>query len=390
MPGYDYDVTNEEVLLKLKVSDGEIIVPGGVQYKVLVLPDHKVLSLAALEKVEKLLEQGATVLGPTPERLVSLVGGEPAQQKFYALADKLWGTDPTDLKLKKFGKGRLIWGQSSREFLQSDGIAFDFEVLDVEKQSDYQYIHYTVDDADVYFICNQTDLNKSIDCVFRVSGIQPELWNTVTGEITTANAFKQADGRTIIPMEFGPYGSCIVFFRESIPVTKQGTEISNYPVLKNVKKIQGPWQITFDRKWGGPELVEFKTLTDWTLNTDEGIKYYSGKATYKNTFELKPFGDKRYWIQLNKVKDVGIASINLNGKDIGITWTKPFRMEITDELKDGQNQLEIIVVNSWQNRLIGDRGKPQEKRFTKTNIKIKDDWKLRDSGLLGPVEIKSE
>ena len=90
------------------------------------------------------------------------------------------------------------------------------------------------------------------------------------------------------------------------------------------------------------------------------------------------------------MKDVGIASVKLNGKDIGTTWTKPFRVEMTAALKSGTNQLEITVVNSWQNRLIGDRGKPQEERFTKTNIKIRDEWKLRESGLLGPVEIKSE
>lgn len=87
---------------------------------------------------------------------------------------------------------------------------------------------------------------------------------------------------------------------------------------------------------------------------------------------------------------MGIASVKLNGKDIGITWTKPFRVEMTDVLRAGQNQLQITVVNSWQNRLIGDRGKPQEERFTKTNITIRDDWKLRGSGLLGPVEINSE
>lgn len=390
LPGYDYDVTNEEVLLQLKVVDGKVVVPGGIHYRVLVLPDHKVLSMAVLEKIEQLLEEGATVIGPKPERLVSLVGGKSAQQKFHKLADKLWGAKMSGTWKKKIGNGRLICGQSSRKFLQSEGIAFDFEVIDSEKQLDYQYIHYTIDDADVYFVCNQTGQTKSIDCAFRVSGKQPELWDPVTGEITTANSFQQIDGRTIIPMEFDPYGSCIVFFRGSIPVTKQGTESSNYPLLKNLKEIEGPWQVSFDQNWGGPESVEFNTLSDWTQHTDEGIKYYSGKASYSNVFELKPDEGKRYWLQLNNVKDVGIASAKLNGKNIGTTWTTPFRVEITDALKFGQNQLEITVVNSWQNRLIGDRNKSQEERYTKTNIKIRDDWKLRSSGLLGPVEIKSE
>ena len=83
-------------------------------------------------------------------------------------------------------------------------------------------------------------------------------------------------------------------------------------------------------------------------------------------------------------------SVAPNGRDLGTTWTKPFRVEMTDAVRAGQNQLEITVVNSWQNRLIGDRGKPQEKRFMKTNITIRDDWKLRPSGLFGPVEIMGD
>jgi hypothetical protein len=241
----------------------------------------------------------------------------------------------------------------------------------------------------VYFVCNQTDRPKSVDCAFRVCEKRPELWDPVTGQITTAKAFKQTDGRTVVPMAFDPYGSCLVVFRDTIDATQQGSERSNTPVLHIVKEIQGPWQVEFDPAWGGPALVEFKALTDWTQHPTEGIKYHSGKATYANTLELKPMRGRRYWLQLNEVKDVGIASVAINSKDIGITWTKPFRVEITDALKPGRNKLEITVINSWQNRLIGDRGKPQGKRFTKTNIKIRDDWKLRSSGLLGPVEIRS-
>jgi hypothetical protein len=390
LPGYDYDVTNEGVLLKLKVVDGKVVVPGGVVYRLLVLPDHKVLSLAALEKVEKLLEQGATVIGPKPERLVSLVGGEKAQHEFHKLAEELWGTNAAKTGQKNIGKGRLVWGMNSREFLQSDGVAFDFEVLGIDKQEDYQYIHYTINGDDVYFVCNQTSQPQSVDCAFRVSGKRPELWNPVTGQITKAGAFRQADGRMIILLQFDPYGSCFVFFRDSIPAAKQGTESSNYPAMTVVKAVSGPWNVAFDTSSGGPESIEFAELTDWTKHADEGIKYYSGKAAYTNTFDLQPVSGKRYWLELNTVLDAGIVAVKLNGKDIGIAWTKPFRLEITDAVKDGQNQIEITVVNTWQNRLIGDRGKEQNNRFTKTNIKIRDDWTLRPSGLLGPVEIKSD
>ena len=170
----------------------------------------------------------------------------------------------------------------------------------------------------------------------------------------------------------------------------QGTAKSNYPVMNVVKEVSGPWQVAFDTEWGGPESVEFTTLTDWTKHSNKGIKHYSGRAVYTNSFDFKPASGKRYWLQLNKVVDAGIAAVKLNGKDIGITWTTPFRIEMTDAVKAGQNKLEITVVNTWQNRLIGDRGKEQKDRLTKTNITIRKVWKLRPSGLLGPVQIKSD
>ena len=390
LPGYDYDVTNEEVLLQLKVADGKVVVPSGLQYRVLVLPDHKVLSLAVLEKVAKLLDQGATVIGPKPERLVSLVGGDAAQARFHKLATQLWGKTPGESGEKTIGKGRLVWGVSSRGFLQREGIAFDFEAVGVETQSDYEYIHYTVNGEDLYFVSNQIPEATSVKLAFRITGKQPELWNPETGKISTAGAFSQRDGRTTIPMQFDPFGSCLVFFRDTIPVTRQGTAPSNYPASISIGVVEGPWQAAFDTAWGGPASIEFPALTDWTQHADEGIQYYSGKAVYTNTFELNPESGKRYWLQLNDVKDAGIASVQLNGQDIGITWTKPFRLEMTEAVTAGKNKLEITVANTWQNRLIGDRGKEPTNRYTKTNIFIKDNWELRPSGLLGPVEIKSD
>ena len=390
LPGYDYDVTNEEVLLRLKVVENKIEVPGGIHYKVLVLPDHKVLSLAALEKVAELLKQGATFLGAKPERFVSLTGGEVAQNEFHVLADELWGDMATAKGQNKIGKGKLVWGQKSREYLHHEGIEFDFEVINTNNPSDYEYIHYTIENADVYFVTNQTDQATSVDCAFRVSGMQPELWDPVTGEIVIAKAFKQSNGRTFVPLELPAFGSCFVFFKEPISLEQQGETNSNYPELQTVQEIQGTWDVVFDTLWGGPKSVQFESLSDWIKNENEGIKYYSGEAVYNTTFDFQPDDKKFYWLQLNNLEDVGIATVKLNGKKVGITWTNPFRIKITSALKKGKNQLEITVVNSWQNRLIGDRNKPQKERFTQTNIKIRDDWKLRSSGLLGPVVIKSD
>ncbi|AQQ70075.1 hypothetical protein SMSP2_00414 [Limihaloglobus sulfuriphilus] len=388
LAGYDYDVTNEDVLLRLEVSQGRVVVPGGIHYRVLVLPDHRVLSLAAIEKVEFLLSKGASVIGAKPERLVSLKGGRQAQIKFHKIADKLWGQNPQMAGVKSVNSGILAWGMSTREFLNSRSVLPDFETSENPQEGSFDYIHYTVEGCDVYFVSNQTENSRKADCTFRISGRQPAIWNPVTGNIKTASAFSQSGGRTTVPLQFAPYGSCLVVFGDAIPQDKQGTGKSNYPDLHLLDEIDGPWLVSFDPEWGGPARVRFETLCDWSEHPAEGIRYYSGEAEYDNNFDLplKEF-EKRYWLQLNDLRDVGIASVKLNGKDLGTLWTKPFRIEITDTLKAGQNDLNITVVNSWMNRLIGDRGKPQNRRFTKTNIKIRDDWKLQKAGLLGPVQI---
>jgi hypothetical protein len=145
--------------------------------------------------------------------------------------------------------------------------------------------------------------------------------------------------------------------------------------------------------------VRFDSLKSWTEHGDPGIKYYSGKASYRTTFNL-PLAPAResLALELGEVKDVGIARVTLNGTDLGVVWWPPFRVDVSKIVKRGPNMLEVMVVNSWRNRLIGDQPLPREKRLTRTNITVvesgKRKWQLEPSGLLGPVKlvtrIKSE
>jgi hypothetical protein len=398
MPGFDYDVTDETVLLKLEVKDGKIAVPGGLEYHVLVLPDHKVLSMAALEKVEELLQQGAQVIGYKPENLVSLVGGEKEQDRFHQLADKIWGEGTSEIGEKKYGKGLVSWGVSARDYLLSKDIVTDFNIIGNNSKTDFDYIHYKIGQDDVYFVTNQTTERKKIVCQFRVSGSQPELWDALTGDIREARAFTQKEGITMVPITLEPYGAVIVMFHKEIGKDRQGVGKRNFSDYRTIIEIKGAWEVNFDPRWGGPAWVTFTELTDWAKHTDEGIKYYSGTAVYHKTFSLDfdPQKDKQYFLQLESVKDVGIAEVKINGKDKGVLWTKPFRIEIGQELKKGDNALEIKIVNSWYNRVAGDEISPGKKRFTNTNIVLGHDFRgrpiseipLEPSGLLGPVTIQ--
>jgi hypothetical protein len=389
LPGFDYDVTDEEILLKLKAENNCIIVPGGISYRALVLPDHKILSLAALKKVHELIQDGATVIGPKPERTVSLVGYPESEKEFKTLADEIWGQSSGPTGQKELGKGRIIWGKTAREVLLNDGVQPDFEIRNHQEDSTFDYIHYTIDEADVYLVCNQKEREEDVICIFRTSKKQPELWNPVTSEIYNDKAFKQSNGRTEVPFRFPPYGSLFVVFRKPISETTQGQATTNSPDYKALQQIQGPWDVYFDPNWGGPGKVRFDGLVSWTERPEEGVRSYSGKGIYTTTFSLtqpKMVG-RQYVLDLGEVLDTGIARVRLNGKDSGVAWSKPFRVDVTNIVQNGENTLTVEVINSWRNRLVADRDLPQDKRYTQTNVRVLPTWRLNKSGLLGPVQI---
>jgi len=207
-------------------------------------------------------------------------------------------------------------------------------------------------------------------------------------------------GMTEVPLEFAPSESAFVVFSKEIqkPETRnQNGAGRNFPALATAQEITGAWQLTFDPKWGGPGKVNFEKLDDWITRPEEGIKLYSGTAIYHKTFNFAGGSANRapFYLSLGSVKY--IARVKLNGKDQGIVWTAPWRVEITGALKAGANELEIEVINLWPNRRIGDASLPEEKRYTHSNIAFSpinpanppERSGLLPSGLLGPVVIQS-
>jgi len=199
--------------------------------------------------------------------------------------------------------------------------------------------------------------------------------------------WREENGRTVVPMTFAAKESCFVVFREQVQASKtHGAK--NFPELTSLKTLSGPWQVAFDPKWGGPESIVFDKLVDWTQRPESGIRYYSGTATYRKTFDL-PVSTSEQPVYLDLGKLSCIARVRLNGKDLGVVWTAPWRIEITDTVRPEGNQLEIEVANHWLNRIIGDEKLAPEERFTQTNVKSKNS-KLQPAGLLGPVSLLIE
>ncbi|MDD4868984.1 MAG: glycosyl hydrolase [Kiritimatiellae bacterium] len=403
LPGYDYDVITEEALLKqTTVKDSRIKLNSGTDYRVLVLRDLKSISLPVLRRIKEFVDAGARIIGPKPVEATGLQDFPKCDEEVKKIADALWDS------------GRVITGKTARTVLQDTGIKPDFEFSDGDDRTLINFIHRRCGKADIYFVANRTNRAETVTCTFRIADRSPELWDPVSGEIRALTDFREEAGRITVPMQFAPCGSWFVVFRsradsalecagstalsqvkagagETTAASSRSTP-KNFPQLKPLMEITGPWEVTFDKKWSGlTQAVIFDKLEDWTKRPEEAIKYYSGTATYRKTFDLEQsiIGDQKskMFLDLGALRE--LAEVRLNGKSLGIVWTPPFCVDITDAVRPGKNSLEIEVVNFWPNRIIGDAYLPLEKRLTKTNIrKLTKDTLLMPSGLLGPVTIK--
>ncbi|MHC4799873.1 MAG: glycosyl hydrolase [Planctomycetota bacterium] len=214
--GYDCDTINADALLnRLGAKDGRLVLPDGMSYRYLVLPHRStpVMSPKILHKIMELLEAGATVVGPKPQRAPGLTDYPQCDEHVRRLADELWGNQ--EGHKRNMGKGRVISGKSLQEILQADGRKPDFEYTSHSKDAKLDFIHRQCKGADIYFISNQLNRTESARCVFRITGKQPEIWCAVTGQRRDATDWCIQDGRTVVPLQFAPRQSWFVVFRRA-------------------------------------------------------------------------------------------------------------------------------------------------------------------------------
>ena len=391
--GYDYDVCNEEVLLtRVDTKDGKIVLPDGMQYRILVLPDDDRMPVNVLKKIQQLIKKGATVIGYPPQSDSGLNNYPYCDEEIAQIVKEVWGSSAKTTIDKKYGNGRIIAGIPVRQVLQRDGILPDFEYTSRNKNGIWiDFIHRTTAHSEIYFITNRKKEKALTQCIFRVKGRKPELWDPVKGKVTIPE-YKSENGRTVIDIDLDIFQSVFVVFpvKNTVNAKKEYLSFQQTSLLKPKMEIQGSWHVAFDEEWGGPARVIFNELADWSRYSDERIKYFSGKAIYQNSFDLPDnlsIGSN-YLMDLGEVKD--ICQVWLNGEDLGIVWTSPWRVDISKAVKKKNNLLKIEVINMWPNRLIGDAALPPEKRLTKTNIAFKPTDELLPSGLLGPVTILAD
>ena len=455
--GYDYDGINAGVLLDhARVEAGQLVLDSGMRYHVLLLDQQaRTMTPPLLRKLRDLAAAGLTIVGAPPESSPSLNAYPKCDTEVKTLVAELWGNcNGKTVTAHSFGKGQAIWGQPLEQVLTGLKTPPDFTF---NPAAELKFIHRHAGDAEIYFVSNQRDNAQIVDCTFRVSGKQPELWHPDTGVMEKAPVFIEQNGRTTVPLHLDPAGSVFVVFRQPATehlIAAKFTPSSNADVVtclpndqpavcawqpgvaevttaagKTVKmevndvpaprEISGPWELSFPPNWGAPAKVTLEKLISWPDHADTGVKYFSGTASYKKEFDFKSEISNlksKIFLDLGLVKN--IAEVKLNGHDLGILWKPPFRIEITDALRDGQNELEVRVTNLWPNRLIGDAQLPDDVEWGSAGpmgspLKKWPQWvldgkpsptgrltfttwhhwkkgdKLWPSGLLGPVQVQT-
>jgi len=451
----------ETLLTAASVADGQIVFPDGMSYRVLVLPERETMTPALLEKVRDLVEAGATVIGPRPRKSPSLSGYPDCDAEVERLAAEVWGDcDGVKVTERPFGRGRIVWARSGTgagaATLPAPGAAdptgagpgspgFDTWSVgappldDPPQYGDFagvmgvlgrmsvppdftsdvplRWIHRREAGTEIYFVANPEPRAIDATATFRVTGKRPELWDPLTGERRALAEFEEGGGRTSVALRFEPHRSFFVVFRGApeaaeSPVAREDA----FPVATDIATLSGPWDVAFDPAWGGPDKVVFEDLDDWSLRPEAAIRYYSGQALYRTTFDIPRIpaaGNARLWLDMGRVEVM--ASVRLNGRDLGVVWCDPWRVDITAAVKAKGNRLEIRVANLWQNRLIGDEREPPDAEYGPGGSLVRwpawllegkprpssgrrtfSTWKhyaadspLLPSGLLGPVKLQA-
>lgn len=405
IPGYDYDACGPDLFKRVRVTDGKVGIPGGNKYSLLTVAHHGTMTLARLQQLRELVANGANLLAEPPAATPSLENFPRADAELHALVAELWGTVAETERA--YGRGRVFRGMSPAAALERLGIPVDFT-----SRENVSWIHRANENTDIYFIASASDQPLNVNCTFRVSGQEAELWQPETGTVRPLDTVAAGAQHRSAVVPLGPGGSAFVVFRSGKPAAANLTTIrrDGAVVFSNLatppkttgagdcfeftaatngqraglfrrsgdyvlafadgstRKVSGvrvaasrsvdrEWTLTFPPESGVGAALSLGELVSWTQLADANARHFSGTATYRTDFTLSEI-NSRVLLDLGRV--AVMAQVRVNGVAVGTLWKAPYCVDITEAVKVGANTLEIAVVNLWVNRLIGDAALPED------------------------------
>ena len=384
--GYAYDSFNPDVLLHhAKVENGAVIFADHVAYRLVVVPGQHVMnptakhmSLAVLKRFKELVEQGATVLfNEVPSDLYGL-GSRQDSIVFQGLIADLFGDmdeNEGGLQHKSLGQGNIYLGTYHAESFAELGLEEDV-IINHKNNTSIAWNHRKFDGGDSYFVANQDSVPRDVHFSFRTTATYAYVYDVLQDKLLPIES-QQQDGRKELKISFAPSQSFFVLFSE-----KQ-MDIPQWQETKR-ERLKGSWTLRLtDVKHG--KIVQ-QQPEFWTASDEDEVKYHSGNGTYTLRFNLKQaVRDHRVKLKLDQVAN--LAEIVVNGKEVGVIWTDPLEIDVTDYLKSGKNELEIRVYNTWGNRFWYETHKEAGEQRVKTTATPKFLKGLQESGLAGDVSL---
>jgi len=433
-----YDFVNDNTT----VEGGLIKLGSGRSYYYVIYPDKRTDILPEVAaKLKRLALQGAVVAMPMRWST------SPGMQD-YPHCDQVVKEISDEMFSSPVLSGKVV--RSIKEAKDLLSLTDDFTVMDAQEPDKIEFVHRTDGKEDIYFVTNRSEKSQNVKLKFRVAGKQPEIWDANRMSITDAPVWTQDGKSTDVSLFLGSREALFVAFRrdasnklhptavkpltdslqwqsegDQIYLSKAGEAKITYNTgqekivrgsAPRLKSIEGSWDVAFAPKLGEKFNARFDKLEDWSKNTNENIRYFSGTATYTKTFKVEAdmFSSQgRIELDLGNVYDIARVKIN-DGKYLTL-WYMLFKTDITEYLKPGMNSIEIEVTNTWANALIGDERFPAdfEKRTTNVGYFVKEfpDWffsnqkrpsarktfstfnyydeksELHPAGLVGPVSV---
>jgi hypothetical protein len=386
-------ITMRAFLEDVRVVDGRVTLSSGRSYAIVHVPHAGALEPSAVKRIQHLLAQGAVVVSPRPDRSPSLAGYPACDDEVRRVAEQLWSAASTHPE-HRVGLGRLFTElDEARRTLPLEPAAR------VEGgAADHVRIHARQDGVNrIFFVANLAQA-AHVSVSFRVTDMQPELWDAETGTIAPAAVWRVSGSRTTVDLALEGATSVFVVFRS--PLVAGRTHVTNVQAdcrvttttgvrgetmvmaeqpcsgtatlssgarvpfsvgRSSVTDVRGPWAVTLAPAVGSATRRTMDTLGSLSALQDEAAKYFSGTATYTTSMRVDAASlaqGQRVFLDLGAVAD--LARITLNGHDLGIAWHAPFVRDVTSALQPGDNTLVVAVTNTWHNRLVGDEQFPPD------------------------------
>jgi hypothetical protein len=393
--GYTFDFITDRLLAGVQVRDGALVT-GGSRYRIVLVPETKLMPVETLAHLRRLAEAGATIvfykdlpadvpgLGRLPER----------RADFNAHIEALRGhaTGAEGITTSSLGKGRLVLGGDLEKLLARAGVAREALVdlgLHFERRAH--------DKGCTYFLLNRGGTPFDGWVPLHAGARDAAVFDSMRVERGRAALRTGANGRTEAYLRLAPAESVIV---KTFTAAIDGTEVACWKTAGSAESITGTWALRFAS--GGPTLPdarEMRTLKSWTELNDAACKAFSGTAVYRISFARPGTRASAWRLDLGEVAES--ARVTLNGREIAVLFSPPFQLTLPDDQLAEQNTLEIAVTNLAANRVADlDRRDPGWKKFHNINYPARIaknrgadgnfsavKWTPRASGLLGPVTL---